>query len=210
MVGARRRAVALGVVGVVLWGASGCDRGLDEADLPAAEEESGLIVFPSPREIRIPPLLSHQEGAFGAEALRGKWSFVFFGFTSCPDICPTTMATLRDAEAELDDARFQGVLVSVDPKRDRPDVLRAYLEGFSPRFLGVTGEEGPLREFGLELAAGFTKTPPPEGAPAGRYLVDHSGHVAIVDPDGRFAAILKAPRRRENVVEAFRRLVGQA
>ena len=196
----------------VLSAVTGCERGTQSPDAqsPDAEfrEETGLIVFTEPREIVVPPLVDQHGGAFGAGTLRGKWSFVFFGYASCPDICPVTMATLREAERVLQDERFQGVLVSVDPERDSPDTLRAYLEVFSPRFLGVTGEVARLREFGLELAAGFTRGEPAEGAPADRYLVDHSGHAAIIDPAGRFAAILKNPRRTEHVVDAFRTLSG--
>ena len=204
MVAARRWVAAWGIA---LLAASGCDRGAEEADALGRADEGGLIVFPTPREIGIPPLVDQHGSTFGAEALQGKWSFLFVGYTSCPDICPVTMATLRDAERELDDPRFQGVLVTTDPRRDTPDTLRAYLEVFSPRFLGVTGAEGPLRAFGLELAAHFRKMAPADGAPADRYLVDHSGHVAIVDPEGRFVAILKNPRRSENVVQAFQTLV---
>ena len=176
----------------------------------AVRSDYGLIVLPEPREIAIPQLLAHDGAAFAHDALRGKWSFVFFGYASCPDICPLTMATLRDAERELADDRFQAVFVSVDPERDTLEAIQAYLAAFSPRFVGVSGEEDELRRFGLELAAGFMRTPAPDGVPADRYLVDHSGHVAIVDPGGRFVAILKDPRRGEYVVEAFRTLAGRA
>lgn len=206
----RRRILACGVVLLAML--AGCDRGahpprqIDAADRPI----DGLIVLPAPRDIAIPPLLAQDGSPFGHHALRGKWSFVFFGYASCPDICPLTMATLRDAERELADNRFQAVFVSVDPERDSLESIRAYLMAFSPRFVGVSGEEGELRRFGLELAAGFMRTPAPDGVPADRYLVDHSGHVAIVSPEGRFVAILKDPRRSEHVVEAFATLAGRA
>ena len=198
--------------GVVLLAAlAGCDRGDRPRQIDAPDPSvDGLIVLPAPREIAIPPLLVEDGGSFGQDVLRGKWSFVFFGYASCPDICPLTMATLRDAERELADDRIQAVFVSVDPERDSLESIRAYLTAFSPRFVGVTGEEDELRRFGLELAAGFMRTPAPEGVPVDRYLVDHSGHVAIVDPEGRFVAILKDPRRGEYVVEAFRTLAGRA
>lgn len=202
-----RRILACGVVSLVALG--GCDRG-DAVPAEAIRSDFGLIVLPAPRDIAIPPLLAQDGGPFGHDALRGKWSFVFFGYASCPDICPLTMATLRDAERELADDRFQAVFVSVDPERDSLESIRAYLTAFSPRFVGVTGEEDELRRFGLELAAGFMRTPAPDGVPADRYLVDHSGHVAIVSPEGRFVAILKDPRRGAYVVEAFRTLAGRA
>ena len=203
----KRRMLACGAV--LLAALGGCDR---ESAVPveAVRSDYGLIVLPEPREIAIPPLLAQDGAAFAHDALRGKWSFVFFGYASCPDICPLTMATLRDAERELADERFQAVFVSVDPERDTREAIGAYLAAFSPRFVGVTGQEHELRRFGLELAAGFMRTPAPDGVPADRYLVDHSGHVAIVDPEGRFVAILKDPRRGEYVVEAFRTLAGRA
>ncbi len=209
MVVPRRRRI-LACAAVLVAALAGCDRGdaVPAEAVPQAEDE--LIVLPAPREIAIPPLLAQDGSPFGHDTLRGRWSFVFFGYASCPDICPLTMATLRDAEQELADARFQGVFVSVDPERDTREAIRAYLEAFSPRFVGVTGEEDELRRLGLELAAGFMRTPAPDGVPADRYLVDHSGHVAIVDPEARFTAILKDPRRSEHVVEAFRALAGPA
>ena len=205
-----RKRRTLACAAVLLLALAGCDRGDAGPAEAVAQAEDELIVLPAPREIAIPPLLAQDGGAFGHDTLRGKWSFVFFGYASCPDICPLTMATLRDAERELADARFQAVFVSVDPERDTREAIRAYLEAFSPRFVGVTGEEDELRRFGLELAAGFMRTPAPDGVPADRYLVDHSGHVAIVDPEARFTAILKDPRRSEHVVEAFRALAGPA
>ena len=185
----------------------GCDRGSPAARSVSATDDNRLIVLPEPRQITLPPLVDQGGAAFGAAAFEGKWSFVFFGYTSCPDICPVTMATLGEAERALGDDRFQGVFVSVDPARDR-DTLDAYVKVFSPRFVGVTGEIEALRAFGLELAAGFTRAPPPAGAPADRYLMDHSGHLAIIDPHGRFVAILKQPDRSADIVAAFRRLAG--
>ena len=192
---------------MALVAATGCERSSPAVRFGPTTEENRLIVLPEPREIALPPLVDQGGAAFTSAAFEGRWSFVFFGYTSCPDICPVTMAALREAEGVLGDDRFQAVFVSVDPARDS-DRLDAYVKVFSPRFLGVTGDTDALRAFGLQLAAGFTRAPRPAGAPTDQYLMDHSGHLAIVDPRGRFVAILKQPHRSAEIARVFQELAG--
>ena len=171
--------------------------------VPSLDELSarGLIVLPAPRDLAIPRLTDERGNVFDASALEGKWSFVFFGYTSCPDVCPVTMSVLRQAELTLDDETFQAVLVSVDPGRDDVDTMRAYVGAFSTRFLGVTGELGDLASFARQLSSGFGTVPAGAGE---HYLVDHTAHIAIVDPKGQYTAILKQPLTTKDVVDVFR------
>jgi len=176
--------------------------------VPAPEElrSQGLIVLPTARDLEIPILVDQSGSRFDKKALEGKWSFVFFGYTSCPDICPVTMSILRQAEQTISDHRFQAVLASVDPKRDDVETMRAYVEAFSSRFLGITGERRDLFMWASQLSAGFGKASARhDGHPASQgHLIDHSGHLAILNPEGKFIAILKHPFEAKDVVDAFR------
>jgi protein SCO1/2 len=173
---------------------------------PDKLESRGLIVLPTARDLEIPPLIDQSGGRFDQEALKNRWSFVFFGYTSCPDICPVTMSILRQAEQTISDYRFQGVLVSVDPARDDVETMRLYVDAFSSRFLGITGERRNLFMWARQLSAGFGNAVTRDGGhPASHgYLIDHSGHVAILNPEGQFVAILKRPFETQDVVDVFR------
>jgi protein SCO1/2 len=119
---------------------------------------------------------------------RGKPVAVFFGFTHCPDICPTTLGELSVLLAELGPRSndFQVVLVSGDPERDTPEVLNAYLQSFDPRIVGLTGPEAEVDRAFASFKA-YRKKVPTEG---GDYTVDHSAGVYLYDRDGGFAGTL--------------------
>ena len=105
---------------------------------------------------------------FGPEQLRGHWSILFFGFTHCPDVCPTTLALLAQVEKKLTDLpteqRPHIVLVSVDPKRDTPERLAQYVKSFSPTFTGTTaGDEAAVEEFALKMGVPVAISEEPGG-----------------------------------------------
>ncbi len=154
----------------------------------------GFVALPKPAAVVPFELADARGGSFAPERLRGHWSFVFFGYANCPDICPTTMAVLGDAERQVLAAgqeAFQGVLVSVDPERDTPDALVAYLGAFSPNFVGVTGPAARIQGFAKSLHAGFAKVPVEDSALG--YLMDHSSHLAVIDPQGRHYGYIRPP-----------------
>ena len=96
----------------------------------------GVVLLPTVRPIDDFSLVGPKGLAFTRENLLGQWSFVFFGYTSCPDICPITMSVLGQAERELEKTeKFRGILISVDPYRDDPDTMQRYVEAFSPNWL---------------------------------------------------------------------------
>lgn len=181
---------------------------------PAYTEEElrafGFVGYPAPRDI--PPFrLQDADGdPFDASRLRGKWSLLFFGYANCPDICPLTMSTLALAEKQLAEAQaatFQGVLVSVDPERDTPAALREYVAAFSANFVGVTGEVAAIKAFAESLHAGFAKAPVQDSALG--YLMDHSSHIAVVDPQGRHRGYIGAPLDARKIASLTRALVAQ-
>lgn len=170
----------------------------------------GFESYPAPRDIPPFDLEDAAGGRFDESRLRGEWSLLFFGYANCPDICPLTMSTLALAEKRLASEQapaFQGVLVSVDPERDTPTALRAYLAAFSDNFVGVTGEVAAIRTFAESLHAAFARAPVED--PALGYLMDHSSHLAVVDPQGRHRGYVRAPLDARKIASLVRALAGQ-
>ena len=167
----------------------------------------GFVALSEPAPV-IPFELTDARGeSFAAERLRERWSFVFFGYANCPDICPTTMAVLGDAEQQMLDAgdeAFQGVLVSVDPERDTPEALASYLGAFSPNFVGVTGPAPRIQSLAKSLHAGFAKVPVEDSALG--YLMDHSSHLAVIDPQGRHYGYVRPPFEARRLASLTRSL----
>jgi protein SCO1/2 len=115
---------------------------------------------------------------------RGKAVVVFFGYTQCPDVCPTTLATLAQAMKDLgpDADRVQVLFVTVDPERDTPDLLAKYVPSFDPRFLGLRGDADATARTAKEFKVLYQKVP---GATPGSYTMDHSAGSYVFDPKGR-------------------------
>lgn len=113
----------------------------------------------------------------------GKALVVFFGFTQCPDVCPTALAELSQVMQKLgpDADRVQVLLVSVDPERDTPEILKQYVTTFDPRFLGLTGTEEQVRKTAASFKAYYAKVPSKDGA---TYTMDHSAGFYLFDPKG--------------------------
>jgi protein SCO1 len=155
-----------------------------------------MIVLPEPRQIA-PVALTDQDGrAFTEDRFKGHWSLVFFGFTSCPDVCPNTLYQLQQVRQQwLDEnanADFPQVyLVTVDPQRDTPQKLAAYLEYFDPGFIGLTGATEQVQALAAQLGiAVFVEPHAPEAL---EYTVDHGASLLLFDPLGQFYAVIPAP-----------------
>ena len=121
--------------------------------------------------------------------LAGRAVMMFFGYTFCPDVCPATLARMREVKGVLspeDAARFTGVLISVDPARDTPERLGRYVEFFDPGFLGLTGGEDEIGDVARRYGARFMI---PEGRPEDSYLVNHSSIGYLIDPAGYVRAL---------------------
>jgi protein SCO1/2 len=127
--------------------------------------------------------------------LQGHWTLVFLGFTHCPDVCPTTLARLAQAQkawAALPEATRPRVLfVSVDPDRDTPDRVGEYAHAFHKDTLAATADLPALEAFARSLSLVFMKVPAPAGAPADQYSVDHSAALAVLDPQARMAGVVQ-------------------
>ncbi len=172
---------------------------------PEQLRELGAIVFETPRSFETGPLHDQQGEPFDASRWQGKWSLVFFGYTYCPDICPTTLATLRSVKQALPPELQQDtqvVLVSVDPARDTNARLAKYVNYFDPEFVGVSGEFLDLQRFGQQLNSAFNKVP----GGGDDYLVDHSANIVLINPRGDYQGFIKPPFEVEQLTHAYQQL----
>lgn len=171
-------------------------------------ELSGAAWFDEPLALPDFSLVDQDGDATGLADLSGRWQLLFFGFTSCPDVCPLTMQGLasfyRSLEPELQ-AETGVVMVTVDPLRDSPAVMKQFLARFDERFMGLTGEYPQLESLAASLFVSFT---PPQRHDAGHgahtdYLVQHSDYVAVIDPNGGYRGVIHAPHTRERLTELY-------
>lgn len=149
-------------------------------------------------------LVDHDGRLVDQTLLNGKWTLVFFGFTWCPDYCPTTLAALNATAAQLGDRAddLQIVFISVDPERDTPAVLKDYLssDGFPEGVIGLTGTPDQIRAAADAYRAYYQKVGEGEG-----YTMDHSLTVYLMGPDGRFRSALAGDLGPERSAEVIRR-----
>ena len=168
----------------------------------AAPEAAG-IVFDDPQKIDTVQLVDHKGEQFDVARLQNRWSLIYFGFTNCPDLCPLTLTQFAKLDEELGiepTPAIQYIFVSVDPDRDTPDRLGAYVEFFFPELIGVTGNSADLEKFASQLAVGF-KAHSDQGE---NYPVDHSNAILLVNPAAEFQAVLTAPHTTERLAADFR------
>jgi protein SCO1/2 len=154
-------------------------------------------LLPAPKPIGDFGLTDQDGKPYTLAALRGHWTFVAIGYTSCPDVCPTTMATfsaivrkLGEGQGRHPTPRF--LLISVDPERDGPERLAQYVRYFNPAFLGATGPHEQLKALTAQLGAMYARVQD-EGS-AMSYLVDHSATIFLLDPQARLVAVFSAPQ----------------
>lgn len=143
----------------------------------------------------------------GRDALRNRWTYVFFGYASCPDVCPTTLATLAAERKLLQDLPPElqpGVLlVSVDPQRDDATKLAAYVRYFDPGFEAATGSDAAVASAAAAFGAAYARVPAPDGS----YTLDHSSAVFLVGPRGSLVATSSAPHDAAVMARDYRAIV---
>jgi len=172
------------------------DRGQGD---PTALIDAGIILLPTSRNL--PDLkMTNQDGKpVAIDELKGKWTMLFFGYTFCPDICPTTLAQLRQIKSELPKdvlSKLQIVLVSVDPNRDTPQQLKQYLGYFDPEFQGLTAPVDDIQKLANAVSIPFI----PADTSKPNYTVDHSGNLALLGPDGTQRGFIRSPLNNQKMV----------
>lgn len=141
-------------------------------------------------------------GEFGNAQLLGHWSFLFLGYTQCPDVCPTALSMLKEVRATVGaEPAFDVVFVSVDPRRDTPDLLRQYLAAFDPGFIGISGDDAALAPLVKALGATYTRH---DKTDERRYTVDHTAAIYLIDTRGRVAAEFSPPQMTSALVAGLR------
>ena len=165
-----------------------------------------ITLFPDPKPLTAFALSDHKNRVFDLASLNGKWTFLFFGFTHCPDVCPTTLAVLARARGNIakntvgaEDIQF--VFVSVDPNRDTAGKLKQYVDYFDTTFLGVTGDNAQIGNLAGQLGAAYQVaiTPGMEN-----YPVYHTTAVFLLDPQARYHAIFTPPLDAEAISRRFK------
>lgn len=153
---------------------------------------NGAIVLDKPRIFSDFELIDHRGETFNIARMQDVWTIVFFGFTHCPDICPTTLAVLNDMYSKMKDSekeQLQIVMISLDSERDTVEKLAEYVPYFNEDFIGVTGNKHLIRRLTAEINIAYNKVPL-EGED---YTVDHSTQLVLINPKGHYHGFFRAP-----------------
>ena len=153
-------------------------------------------------------LIGADSKTLGLNDLKGKWSFIFFGYIHCPDVCPLTMGILGQAFKLMEKnpaayQEIQGVFISVDPRRDTPELAKEYASYFSSKFTGVTGDTAQLEVLSRQMSALYTIHPKEPDKTGDNYLVSHTSTIFLVDPQGRLYGKFPPPQTPQEIAEVF-------
>ncbi len=167
-------------------------------------EISGFA-FPSPKQLADIELIDQNSQPFNEDLFKDKWTFIYVGYTFCPDACPMTLTILdqlykklADGDQLRDDVAM--MLVSIDPHRDTPERLNSYVAHFNDSFVGATGEPAKLKSFANQVSAIYSV---PDDKSDPNYLVDHSSSIILIDPNAAVHAIFTPPQQAEDLAKDF-------
>lgn len=173
---------------------------------PDLSELTGFS-FPEPALLRDVKLIDHNNEPLTESHFQDKWTFIYVGYTFCPDYCPMTLTTLNQTHALLtedNDTPPATLLVSVDPERDTPEHLKEYVKFFNDDFTGATGSPDEIRKFADQVSAVYAL---PDDRSDPNYLVDHSSTVILINPDAAVQAVFTPPQTADTLAKDFRLLV---
>jgi len=164
----------------------------------AVSIESGTLLQPA-RALPAFTLTDIDGKPFTNSRLQDHWTVVFAGFTTCPDVCPSTLTLMKGVMADLGPlaSEVQMLLLSIDPERDTPEKLKSYVHFFDPRFTGATGPNTELDKLARAMSFVYAKIP---GATPETYTMDHSAALMLINPQGQLAGFFTAPHRRAALV----------
>ena len=178
---------------------------LPPASPPPLPELAQGTLLPEAKPIQPFELKDATGQVFTGKQLQGHWSFIFFGYTHCPDVCPTTLQTLAQSIKHIttnnpDQELPQVIFVSVDPERDSSERLKQFVGYFNDNFIGVSGEAEEIQAFTAQLGIIYAKV---IDSPVSDYLVDHSAAVLLFDPNGEFRALFNVPHDANKIANDF-------
>ncbi len=191
----------LGLATVLLWNKY-ASRQLTEADLPP---ELAMNYLPDGKPVRGLQMTDHNNQPFTEARFQQHWSFLFFGFTNCPDVCPTTMLVMKQVWQKLPpvaptEPKPQLIFVSVDPDRDSVAKLKDYVAFYHPEFIAVRGEHDKLDVLVKQLGALYGYE---DGPDKNNYTVNHSAQLVLVDPQGNLRAVFSPPFVADELIKTF-------
>ncbi len=186
-------------------------------------EIKALSLLPTPKILDNKlAFTDHNNQPFSIAKLQGKWSILFFGYTSCPDVCPMQMGLLKQfvSSAEIN-KKPQAILVSIDPKRDTPERLKAYVQGFNPEFIGISAKKPELERFARELGVYYEYAETAKGVEQDHsqhqhhdhkqhkavenkpYELNHTASFILINPKGEYTGLFTAPYNIKKMVNAY-------
>ena len=172
-----------------------------QPDFGSSANIEGLY-WPNPKQIQDFNTLDQTGKSFGLEQLKGKWSFVFFGYTHCPDVCPITMSVMNETYKQLstEDNNLQIIFVSVDPERDTTEKLAQYVTYFNEDFIGLGGDTEMINSLTKQIGIAYylNNEDQKEG-----YLVDHTASIFLFDAKARLVGKLSTPHETEKIIKQF-------
>jgi cytochrome oxidase Cu insertion factor (SCO1/SenC/PrrC family) len=194
------------VAGVVLWLQP---RPAPVASTSGGASSAGLMRLPAGAELGGPfRLVDHHGQAVTEASYAGKFMLVYFGFTFCPDVCPTELQAMATAIDDLGGAgdRVQPILISVDPERDRPAQLKEYVAAFHPRLVGLTGSGEDIAAVAKAYRVYYAKGPADAD---GNYVMDHTSFVYLMGPDGKLRSVFRAGTAPEVMAGEMQKQMGK-
>jgi protein SCO1/2 len=196
--------VGLGVIVFAALIMAGCGSG-GQSSGPTATPLPGTLLDP-PKVVSDFTLTRDANQPFHLTDLRGKVAILFFGYTHCPDVCPTTMADFKRVKADLGDdaARVAFVFISVDGARDTPDRLAAYVHAFDPDFIGLMGDDATIRAIAQDYGVFFQRV---NYDNPDNYLVDHTAASFAVGPDGKLRIVFSYQSDPAGMAQRIRSLL---
>ncbi len=201
------------IAAILVLALPGCEKGQEPGKLESA------TTMPDGKKLSDFKLTQFGRGEFTLDSIRGNWSFFFFGYTRCPDVCPTELFVLADMMSKIEqspdalEAVPQVVFVSVDPQQDKPESLQNYASYYHPSFKGVTGDQQEIDKLTSEIGIFYERVyhlngqilimaegdEIPEGL-ENSYLINHSATIVLINPDGDMHAIFSAPHDPEVMI----------
>jgi len=168
----------------------------------AVPDVQGLL-WPDPKQLQPFATIDQSGQVFGLDRLQGKWSFMFFGYTHCPDVCPLTLAMFNDLYRQIhkSDGDTQMIFITLDPERDTSERMGQYVTYFNPDFIGLGGNLQQIMSLSSQLGVAFLYG---DKSATGDYIVDHSASVFLIDPQGRVVAVFTAPHQVDSIRERYK------
>jgi len=182
----------------------GADTPSSDATYKAAKIQG--VILPRAKIIQPFNLIDQHKQIFTLNNLKNQWSLIFIGYTHCPDVCPTSLSTLKQVNQLMQAQSLpapQVIFISVDPERDTPEILSEYVSYFDKNFIGLTGTLEELKNITSQLSVSFAKAAGASGdITQDDYLMDHSSSFMLINPQGKLQSFITAPHTATNIIYA--------